>query len=229
MEKRPSITSLLVELNSGYLEDKSPLYKQDLLFILPVANQAIELEKGIEKMISDNNFICAASLTRGLMESSLVLVYSLSYYGLNSEVDEDKFYDKFLEKGRLQKYYKKKWRSVRDIDLLEVFKELFHVDLENDYNKLCDILHYSISHVDLPVKSVAGNSFSINIGYDKNIQKMSEEQKDWIAFLKEFMIDTISYSIAVEINSRRIVNNFVSSQIARTAQDYWFSKYGSVK
>lgn len=176
--KKTIITELLFELNSGYSDNEAPLYKQDLFFILPIANQAIELDKGIDKMVLDNNFICAASLTRSLLECSLVLLYALSFHSLNKEIDEEEFFDKFLEEGRIQKYYRNKWRNVRDIDLLDVFNELLHIDIHSDYKKLCDILHYSKSHINLPIKSMEGEKFQINIGYDKTIVNMTEDQKN---------------------------------------------------
>ncbi|MFK4787377.1 hypothetical protein ACI1T5_05290 [Lactococcus petauri] len=227
--KKPIITELLNELHSGYSDNKAPLHKQDIYFILPIANQAIELEKGIDKMVLDKNFICAASLTRSLLECSLVLAYALSFHELNKEIEEEEFFDKFLENGRMQKYYKKRWRNVRDIDLLDVFNILFHIDIQSDYDSLCNILHYSKSHITLPIKSMEGGKFQVNIGYNKSFVNVTEEQQDWIVRIKKLMIDTICFNIAAEINGRRMYNEIEVSKVAMAAQSYWISEYGTRK
>lgn len=217
---------LLLELNALRA---CQLLDWDIAIIYPVCYQAGVLKRAINLELSKNNFITAASLTRSLMESVMVMNYALSFEETD-KVSQKDFYSKFLESGRLQKFSKKKkiWKNVRDIDdLIPKFKEILNLDLQSDYEKLCNILHFSTSQIHEMISDVSDDgSFSFVLPNQSTpLKEIRPDKLLWIRQLVEMLEDTINFCISKEIFTVIHQKNLRQSKIAEDCASQWLQKY----
>jgi len=208
-EENITINDLTKELiESGSLK----IYPWEQLIVYPVANQSQILIRGIKESIKSKNYICAVSLLRSLIESTMVLVYDTSI----RKTDETEYYNKFLEKGRLQRWSKskKRWENVRDEHLIRQFKTATNLDITNIYDSTCDILHFTIQHSKLLfIKSSNGpRRFTCAIG--ESGPKISQKEYAKIIKIVNNLNFIIKTQIAAAIHQKRKQNNEPFSEIA---------------
>lgn len=199
-DKEPSLADLLAELmNSG----KRQIFIWEYAVIYPVTNQSQILHRGINDMVKAKNFVSASSLLRSLIESVMSLVYALSI----PKEDELKFYNEFMENGRLRRWSKskKKWDNVRDDHLIKNFEEVTELNIRETYNKLCNILHFSTDHMYMMHSQYAKptKQFTSSIKISGEGPDLPESAYSQITKMSDNLIYVIKRSIAAEIHHKR--------------------------
>lgn len=209
-----NFTDLLAELmrSAG-----GKVHTWEILVIYPVANQSQILVRGIREAVDAKNYICAASLLRSLIESSMALVYSLTIPKNN----EDEFYKQLAENGRLRRWSKgkKSWENVRDVHLIEQFEKATKLKVENIYNKLCDILHFSTAHMQMLGAGSDENIRMASLKISEAGPDMSQGEYDILLELTNDLMYVIKRYIAAEVHLKRSGHGESVSEIANRVID----------
>ena len=128
----------------GYYGKMLNIYPDDFFFFFPYTNQALALLSGIETAYFGRNFLCAAILTRSLLDCVMSWIYVTQV----TQDDYKDFLDEFMKSGEITKVTKKgnKRTRVTGQDLTDTFKKCRGIDLSNSYKQLSKMVHPSIHH-----------------------------------------------------------------------------------
>lgn len=188
----------------------------EILVIYPVANQSQILARGISNAIGAKNYLCAASLLRSLVESTMALVYALTI----PKENEQEFYEQLAQHGRLQRWSKskKRWENVRDDHLIQQFEKTTQLKIEKIYNKLCNILHFSTVHMQMLGAGTEGDRMaSLKIGEEG--PDMPEQSYVILRELTDNLLSVIKRHVAAEIHLKRNHHGEPLSEIASKVID----------
>jgi len=120
------------------------LLESDLYFTYPFTNQALALAAGIESTWSEGNFLCAANLTRSLLDCMLSLSYTIHV----CKNDQQAFVEEFQKTGELTKPSPKGKRNrLAGKDLVFAFKKRTGFDMGNSYIQLSKLVHPTLLHL----------------------------------------------------------------------------------
>lgn len=208
------INDLLGEL---MLSGNGAIFSWEMLIIYPIANQSQVLTRGIKEAIQSENYICAASLLRSLIESVMSLVYALSI----PKEDEEEFYKQFTKHGRLRRWSKSKkcWENVRDTHLISQFEKVTEIRAENIYDKLCDILHFSIKHMQIMHQKNSERPIATKMIISDHGPKMPKADYDTLIEICGILDYVLKRHIAAEIHLKRSKNDEPISKIANKIID----------
>lgn len=208
------VNDLLKEL---MLSGKGAIFSWEVLIIYPIANQSQILERGIKNAIRSKNYICAAALLRSQIESVMSLVYALSV----PKENEEQFYKEFVEHGRLRRWSKSKkcWENVRDTHLIKQFEKVTQIQAENVYDKLCELLHFSIKHMQIMHQSNHEKPISTKMVISEHGPEMSKRDYDILIEICAILDFVLKRHIAAEIHLKRSKNNESLSEIANKIID----------
>lgn len=206
--KRIEINDLLEELlNSG----KGDVHDWELLISLPALNQFQVLSRGIRDAIQSKNYICAASLMRSLLESTMVFIYDSTA----QKYDEEEYYSQFISHKRLRRWSKskKKWEHVRDEHLVKQFEDATKIKISDFYNMMCNVLHFSFDHSRMLVSSDKSQdevTFSIGeIG-----PSFDKDSYDRLSKMTEFLKEQVKLYLAVAVKKKREYYKDIKSEIS---------------
>lgn len=179
------------------------------LIIFPIANHSQILIRGINDSIKARNYVCAVSLLRSLIESTMVLVYDTSI----TKENETEYYKKFLENNRLQRWSKskKKWENVRDEHLIKQFELATRLNIKNIYYSACDVLHFSLQHSKFLFKK---DSRGVTCEIGEAGPEIPKKEYDKIIKLISDLTFIIKTQIAAAIHQKRLRNDEPESQVA---------------
>lgn len=123
----------------------TPFYEAEFLFIFPFTNQAIALLSGIEAAYCSRNFLCAAILTRSLLDCVMSLIYVDQ---ARQKEDYKEFIEEYERTGELTKPNSKRTKRYRlhGNDLVEAFKNFNGINVNNTYVQLSKMVHPTKFH-----------------------------------------------------------------------------------
>jgi hypothetical protein len=138
------------------------IYRNDLYFFNPYTNEALALLSGIEYSISDKNFLCAAILTRSLLDCTMSLIYVMSV----PPSDYEAFIEEFIAKGELTKLVKDNKKRIRITgkDLTSSFSRCTQIDFSNTYKQLSKMVHPTIHHLHASTHSTPNEDSDFYVG-----------------------------------------------------------------
>jgi hypothetical protein len=144
----------------GLLGAEANLLDSDILFFLPALNQSIAFIVGIESAINQQNFLCAAVVARGLIDTTMSL-----YFALNVDsTDRCAFIKRFGEKGDLTVPKKNgSRRRMTGKELVEKFKET-GFDGSQAYENLSKLLHFTRLAMDAAITDAVEEKGSYCVG-----------------------------------------------------------------
>jgi len=134
----------------------------DIYFIYPYTNQSLALLSGIESAFYSKSFLCAAVLTRCLLDCVLSLSYALHV----DRYDSQAFVDEYRKSGELTKPNPKGKRfRLTGKDLVNAFKECTGFDVSNSYTQLSKMVHPTIHHLHASIKELPESDADFEFGF----------------------------------------------------------------
>ena len=208
---RTTINDLLLELvNSG----ERIIYAREAVIVYPVSNQAQILERGIRSEIKANNFVCAVSLLRSLMEAAMVLVYESTADKRNKEEN----YNQIVQNKRLRRWSKSKrdWENVRDEHLIQQFETSTKIPIRQSYNNACDMLHFSTKHFQMLGEQKASDTDTARVifTFSESGPEVPKSEYDAIVKLTNDLMGIVQDYLAAWIQQKRRNHSEPSSVLA---------------
>lgn len=134
--------------------DGKNMYQMDIM-ALAVINRSLSISAGISSMIEQGNLLCAASLIRLQIDSSL------RFFASTLVEDADNFCKEVFEGKHIRKMKDKCGKSMTDSYLVEKISERFPW-VESAYEATSGFIHFSEKHIFSSVNETK-SSGSINI------------------------------------------------------------------
>jgi len=152
------------------------MYPWELLITYPAVNMAVNLVEGIKHLAKKNNFIGVVSLTRSLIEVTLVFVYECT-----SEKNIG-FYEQFVKNGRLMRWSKNesRWVKIKDWELIGHFESVTGLKVRKTYDNCCNVLHFSKDQSKMLVSKNLKNPRKGLIELGVGVPKVPKEKYDKI-------------------------------------------------